>query len=106
MGDSNERRGTEGGLAAALLGQALALHRSGRVGEAERLYRQALEGDPDNVEALHLLGVAALQQGRAAEAVERIGQAAKRRRRFRVRVSRAVPVSLAHDPRFPVPERR
>ena len=33
----------------------------GRIVEAERAYRQALEQSPDNVEALNLLGVAALR---------------------------------------------
>ncbi|MGH6660917.1 MAG: tetratricopeptide repeat protein, partial [Rhodospirillales bacterium] len=66
--------------ATADVAAALALHRAGRVGDAERLYRQVLEGEPGNAEALHLLGVAALQQGRAEEAVDLIGEAAKRRK--------------------------
>jgi len=75
-GGSNGRRGAGGALAAAV-----ALHRAGRVAEAERLYRGVLADDPGNAEALHLLGVVALQRGRPEEAVERIGQAAKRRKK-------------------------
>jgi len=50
-------------------------HQAGRLKEAERLYRQILEVQPANVDALHLLGVVALQCGHAAGAVELIGKA-------------------------------
>ncbi|MBP2314594.1 tetratricopeptide repeat protein [Azospirillum soli] len=50
-------------------------HRAGRTAEAERLYREVLALSPGHPDALHLLGVIALQGGRAAEAVDLIGQA-------------------------------
>lgn len=51
-------------------------HRAGRTAEAERLYREVLAASPGHPDALHLLGVVALQDGRAADAVDLIGQAA------------------------------
>ncbi|WP_391347377.1 tetratricopeptide repeat protein [Azospirillum sp. A23] len=50
-------------------------HRAGRTAEAERLYRDVLDASPGHPDALHLLGVIALQSGRADEAVDRIAQA-------------------------------
>lgn len=50
-------------------------HRAGRTAEAERLYREVLSLSPGHPDALHLLGVVALQSGRAAEAADLIGQA-------------------------------
>ncbi len=61
------------------IGRALELHQSGRLVEAEAAYRRVLDDHPGDAEALHLLGVAVLQQGRAGEAAELIGKAAKRR---------------------------
>jgi Flp pilus assembly protein TadD len=48
---------------------ALELHRNGRLGEAEAMYRRALAGDPNNPSALHLLGVVLHQNKRSAEGV-------------------------------------
>ena len=45
------------------LATAVQHHQDGRVEEAEALYRQVLTNEPDNAEALHLLGVLLLQQG-------------------------------------------
>ncbi len=50
-------------------------HRLGQLDEAERLYRQILTAEPHNVQALHLLGVAAHQRGQYAAAVEHISRA-------------------------------
>jgi len=50
-------------------------HRAGRTAEAERLYREVLASSPGHPDALHLLGVVALQSGRPAEAADLIGQA-------------------------------
>lgn len=78
----NERRAARkqgGGVAApsvqAIFGEAFRLHQSGRLAEAEQLYRQALARDPRHADSLHLLGVLAYQAGRLADAVELIGQA-------------------------------
>jgi len=57
------------------LEQGLAHHHSGRLDEAEKLYRRVLDADPSHADALHLLGVAALQTGRAEEAAGFIRQA-------------------------------
>ena len=48
---------------------ALSHHRSGRLAEAEALYRQALLGRPDDAEATHLLGMLCHQTGRNDEAL-------------------------------------
>jgi tetratricopeptide (TPR) repeat protein len=50
-------------------------HQAGNLREAEVLYRRILEAEPRNPEALHLLGVVALQVGRNDLAVDYIQQA-------------------------------
>ncbi len=62
-------------LAASLLQQAVELHQQGRLQPAQALYRQVLELNPQQFDALHLSGVIARQQGDAAGAVELISQA-------------------------------
>jgi protein O-GlcNAc transferase len=47
-------------------------HRSGRLERAETLYRQVLDRDPANPDALHLIGVVAWQQGHFDRAVRYI----------------------------------
>lgn len=54
---------------------ARALHRQGRLAEAERLYQSALLTDPRNVEALHGLGVLWLQQDKPEKAEPLLGRA-------------------------------
>jgi len=58
--------------------QALALHQRGQLDEAERLYRQVLARDRNNLDALNLLGVLALQTGRNEEAIALIKRALAR----------------------------
>jgi tetratricopeptide (TPR) repeat protein len=48
----------------------VALHKQGRLVEAEAGYREALALDPDNAEALHLLAIARRQQGDLSGALE------------------------------------
>jgi predicted TPR repeat methyltransferase len=62
-------------LAASFLQQAVALHQQGRLEPAQALYRQVLELDPRQFDALHLLGVIARQQGDTAGAMSLISQA-------------------------------
>ncbi|MBI4182745.1 MAG: tetratricopeptide repeat protein [Proteobacteria bacterium] len=62
-------------LPRALLQRALERHKAGALAEAEALYRQVLAAEPANADALHFLGVAALQAGRLAEAEESIRHA-------------------------------
>jgi len=50
-------------------------HQAGRLEDANRLYAQALALDPQHPDALHLWGLLALQDGRPADAAERIGRA-------------------------------
>jgi protein O-GlcNAc transferase len=59
------------------LQSAIAHHQAGRLPEAEALYREILARDPRCADALHLLGVAALQVGRHELAVDLIRQAVK-----------------------------
>jgi protein O-GlcNAc transferase len=55
--------------------KAIALHRSGQLAEAERLYRELLATDPRDFTAQHLLGVIHAQQGRNSEALTEIDAA-------------------------------
>jgi len=57
--------------------EAEALHQAGRLVEAEARYRAVLRLRPNDAEATHLLGVVALQQSRAVEAVELISTAVR-----------------------------
>lgn len=58
--------------------EGLQHHGAGRLREAEALYRQALAEDPHNIDALHFLGVLALQRGDPGQAVVLISQALSR----------------------------
>ncbi len=60
---------------AAEFRQGLARHQQGQLVEAERHYNAALRSQPDNFEALHMLGVIALQQGRIERGVEIVRKA-------------------------------
>ena len=58
----------------AALSAALKHHRAGRLGEAKHIYRQILAAQPDNPDALHLLGILSAQSGdnlRAAALIEK-----------------------------------
>jgi len=59
-----------------LFESAYAAHRDGRLDDAERGYRAALDIDPAHVDALHLLGVLRHQLGQHAEAADLVGRAA------------------------------
>jgi tetratricopeptide (TPR) repeat protein len=58
-----------------MLGDALRHHQSGRLAEAERIYRQILAIDAHHADSLHLLGVIACQGGRYEIGVDLIGRA-------------------------------
>lgn len=60
------------------LEEALGHHREGRLDDAQSTYREILETEPGNADALHLLGVIALQRSRYDEAVALIEQAIDR----------------------------
>lgn len=55
--------------------QAMQLHQRGQLAEAERLYRDVLAVEPNHIDAMHLIGLVALQGGRNDVAVEYIGKA-------------------------------
>ena len=76
-GDEHERRDTRFDPAASAheFRQGLARHQRGQLVEAERHYDAALKSQPDNFEALHMLGVIALQKGRFEQGVEIITKA-------------------------------
>lgn len=57
------------------LANALALHQAGQLDSAAQMYRSILAREPENSDALHLLGVLHHQQGDHARAVELIIQA-------------------------------
>ncbi len=63
------------------LRRAAAHHRRGQLREAEALYRQVLDAQPDHFDALHLCGVLMHQRGRSAEALKLIGAALAANRR-------------------------
>ncbi|HOB67874.1 tetratricopeptide repeat protein [Ottowia sp.] len=57
------------------LPQAMALHQRGRLAEAKLIYQQILEQEPQNFDALYLLGTLAAQSGDAQGAIQFIDQA-------------------------------
>lgn len=59
----------------ALTDRAVALHRSGNLADAERLYRAALAEAPEDFTARHLLGVVLAQQGRPDEGLAEVERA-------------------------------
>jgi tetratricopeptide (TPR) repeat protein len=65
-----------------LVNQGLQAHLAGDRGSAEGYYRQALEADADNAEALHLLGVLAMDAGRLEEARELVTQSLEAREAY------------------------
>lgn len=67
--------GVLAGEPAQLLREGIEHHRRGRLDRAARLYEQALEAEPSEADAHHLLGVIAHQWGDHATAVDRIRRA-------------------------------
>ncbi len=59
----------------AELREALELHRAGRLVQAEAIYRRVLQVQPRNPDALHLLGMLALETGNAPAALQLISRA-------------------------------
>lgn len=59
--------------------RALRLHESGKLDEAETLYRKILQRAPNQAETLHLLGALAHQRGRDDEAVDLVTRAITRK---------------------------
>jgi predicted O-linked N-acetylglucosamine transferase (SPINDLY family) len=57
------------------LTQAVACHQAGQLPQAEQIYRQILQADPQNADAWHLLGVIAAQLDNHEVAIEHIRRA-------------------------------
>jgi protein O-GlcNAc transferase len=55
-----------------MLSEAIALHQTGRLEEAEEIYYQILAIQPDHFDSLHFLGVISSQRGNHVEAVSQI----------------------------------
>ncbi|NQU59093.1 MAG: tetratricopeptide repeat protein [Rhodospirillales bacterium] len=72
-------RSTKSGKAPLVIQESLALatqhHTAGRLSEAETLYQQILRANPNQPDAIHLLGVLAYQGGQYDSAVELISKA-------------------------------
>ena len=58
-----------------LLKQAIALHQQGRLDVAEPIYQEILQLQPEHFDALHLLGVIALQKGQLQDSINLIKRA-------------------------------
>jgi len=58
-----------------MLDLGLKHHQLGNLEQAEKIYRQILQLDPNDVNALHLLGVVCLQRGKNEMAIEYLSQA-------------------------------
>lgn len=75
----HQRRATkasvQGANAAATLQLGIANYRAGRYAEAERLYRQVLSREPNNPDALHLIGCVYIETGRVERGVESVRRA-------------------------------
>jgi len=69
-----------GGGSAAALEAAIRLHENGDLAGAERGYRDILQADARDADAIHLLGLIAHQRGEHAQAVAQIGKAIALRR--------------------------
>src|SRR5262245_40684125 len=57
------------------LANAFAHHQAGRLQEAEQIYRQILAAEPNNPDALHLLGIIACENGQYEGAIRLLEQA-------------------------------
>ena len=58
--------------------EALATHQAGALGQAESLYRRALEEFPGDIDCLHMLGVVQMERLRHREALELLWDAAEK----------------------------
>ena len=88
------------GAAAQLFGQAVRHHQAGQAEQAEALYSRVLALDPRHAEALHLLGVLALEAGRPDRAEPLIVRALRidpTRAPFHVNLGHAADALRRHD---------
>ena len=59
------------------LKEALELHKNGKINEAEKLYFEILEKEPENADVLHLLGIISAQKEKFSEALIFLKKAVK-----------------------------
>src|SRR5215472_14867028 len=78
-GPTGQLSGQDNGEIARLNSAGLQLLNQGRIEEAVKIFHQALERDPENVNCLANLGVALMKQGDAEKAVEVFQRAAQKR---------------------------
>jgi len=74
----NVSQQSESAVAAALRAKvkhAIGLHQQGKIADAERVYSEVLQQQPNHFDALHLLGVIAAQTQRSEHAIELIQKA-------------------------------
>ena len=57
-----------------LIGDIIVMHKQGRIGEAEAGYREVLQNNPAEPDALHYLGLVCLQTGRTEDGLNWISQ--------------------------------
>src|SRR5262249_23192917 len=62
---------------AAAFSRAQALHKAGRLAEAEKIHGQILKVQPNHVDSLHLLGIIYSQQGDYAAGLRKINLSLK-----------------------------
>ncbi len=67
---------------ADLLAIALEHHHAGRLQQAEQIYRQIIAAEPNNAEALHLMGAISCENGAYEESVEHLKRALALRPHF------------------------
>lgn len=70
--------GVEGIMATPLRLQALQAHQTGQLTKAESLYRDALLGNTEDIDVLHMLGVVLYQRMRYRESLEYLWQVAEK----------------------------
>ena len=80
--------------APSLSEQAAALHKAGKIAEAEGLCRKILETTPEDFAASQFLGVICFQQGRTAEALDFFDRAAALRPDFAILSNRGVVLQM------------
>jgi predicted O-linked N-acetylglucosamine transferase (SPINDLY family) len=72
---AHKHRGRRAAGASRTVNAGFIHHQAGRLEQAEALYREALERNPNHGKALYLLGVVAYEQGKSQSAIELIERA-------------------------------
>ena len=67
---TSKENNTTGNDASQIIEVAIQHHQNGQLEQAEKLYRQVLQINPDHVDACHLLGIVLAQKGKNEAAVE------------------------------------